>query len=150
MKNLLAVAVLLLLAKVSFGQVANPVVWDFTAKKINAATYEVNFTATLKKGWHLYSQATPEGGPEPTTFNIAKNPLLTLVGMLNEVGKLEQRFEPLFGVDVKQYSDKVVFLQRITIKGKAKTALTGTVRFMSCNEEMCLPPQTQKFTIHLQ
>lgn len=135
---------------VCFAQVKDPVQWSFSSKKIDASTYEVHLTATLDNGWHMYSQTTPDGGPVPTTINFIKNPLLTLLGAAKELGKLEQKHEELFGVDVKQFSKKVDFVQTIKLKGKVKTALNGSVEFMTCNDHECLPPKTQKFSLLLQ
>ena len=104
----------------------------------------------MENGWHVYSQHTPDGGPVPTSIQFAKNPLLTLNGTPKESGKKEQKFEDLFGVDVIQFSDKVVFVQKVEVKGKAKTTLTGSVEFMTCNDRECLPPTTQKFSIALK
>jgi thiol:disulfide interchange protein DsbD len=56
----------------------------------------------------------------------------------------------LFGVDVKQFSNKVDFVQTVKIKGKAKTVLNGSVEFMTCNDHECLPPKTQKFSVALK
>jgi hypothetical protein len=146
MKKVFAVMVLSLVSFFAFSQVKNPVAWAFAAKKINATTYEVSMTATLEQGWHIYSQTTPEGGPAPTVFSFAKNPLLSLEGEVKEVGQLEQKHEPLFGVDVKQFSNKVVFVQQVKVKGKAKTSLSGSLDFMTCNNRECLPPKTQNST----
>jgi DsbC/DsbD-like thiol-disulfide interchange protein len=150
MKKLFALFVVTLVAFGSQAQMKNPVQWAFTAKKVNATTYEVHLTATIEDGWHVYSQTTPDGGPAPTAIAFSKNPLLVLDGTAREVGKLEQRHEALFGVDVKQFSHKVDFVQVVKLKGKAKTALTGSVDFMTCNDSQCLPPQTQKFSIALK
>ena len=150
MKKILFFALSLMLLSAVNAQVRNPVQWAFTAKKINATTYEVHLTAHIESGWHLYSQTTPDGGPVATTIEFSKNPLLTLAGGVKEVGKLEQRHEELFGVDVKQFSNKVDFVQVVKIKGKAKTALNGSVEFMTCNDRECLPPRTQKFSIALK
>lgn len=87
-------------------QIKNPIVWSFTAKKIADNTYEVHVAATILQGWHTYSPTTPEGGPVPTTITFAKNPLVTIIGKIKEVGEVQKRNEPLFGVDVKQYSNK--------------------------------------------
>lgn len=132
-----------------FAQVKNPVKWSFTSKKVSPSTYEVHLTATLDRGWHVYSQTTPDGGPVATVFSFSKNPLVALQGGVKEVGKLEQHHEELFGVDVKQFSNKVDFVQTITVKGKAKTALNGSVEFMVCNDHECLPPSSQTFSITL-
>lgn len=134
----------------AMAQVENPVQWNYSAKKINATTYELHLTASIEDGWHIYSQTTPDGGPVPTTINFTKNPLVTVNGKPKEVGKMEQRFEELFGVDVKQFSKKVDFVQTIVVKGKVKTSLNGTVEFMVCNDRQCLPPSTQKFSIALK
>lgn len=139
----------LLLLNLANAQMRNPVQWTFAAKKIDASTYEVMLTASMEEGWHIYSQTTPAGGPVPTAIQFTKNPLLTITGPAKEKGKLEQRHEKLFGVDVKQYSNQVAFVQTVTVKGKAKTALNGSVKFMTCDDKECLPPKTQTFTIAL-
>lgn len=133
----------------AFCQIKNPVSWAYAAKKLNATTFEVHLTATIDGGWHIYSQTTPDGGPVPTAIVYTKNPLITVTGKTKEIGKLEQHHEELFGIDVKQYSNKVDFVQTVTLKGKVKTAVTGTVEYMVCNDHECLPPSTQKFSIAL-
>lgn len=133
-----------------FAQVKNPVKWKFSSKKINATTFEVHLTATIDAGWHVYSQTTPDGGPVPTSIEFTKNPLLSIQNSAKEVGKMEQLHEELFGVDVKQYSSKVDFVQTVILKGKAKTALNGSIEFMTCNDRECLPPSKQTFSIPIQ
>jgi hypothetical protein len=71
------------------------------------------------------------------------------VGDVKENGKLLIKHEEVFGVDVKYFEGKVDFVQRIKLKGSAKTNFTGTVDFMVCNDQQCLPPATQKFSIAL-
>lgn len=149
MKKIFTLNLGLFLSILLSAQMQSPVDWTFSTKKINATTYEIYLTANLEPGWHVYSQSTPDGGPIPTTISFSKNPLVSLNGKVKEVGKLEQRFEELFGVDVKQFSDKVSFVQTIQLKGKVKTLLNGNVEFMTCNDQECMPPTTQKFSIAL-
>ena len=130
-------------------QVKNPVKWSFASKKIDQTAYEISLTATLDPTWHIYSQTTPDGGPSATVISFTKNPLIELAGAVKEVGQLQQKHEELFGVDVKQFSNKVVFVQTIRLKAKAKTALNGSIEFMTCNNKECLPPKTQKFSVTL-
>jgi len=104
---------------------------------------------TIEKGWHIYSQSTPDGGPVATSFTFSKNPLITLQDKIKEVGRLEQHHEPLFGVDVKQYSDRVDFVQIVKIRKGIKTMLTGSIEYMLCNDSECLPPTRNKFSIGL-
>lgn len=150
MRKTIVLFVLLLTGFVANAQVQDPVKWNYKLKKVNATTYEVHVTATIDKGWHIYSQTTPDGGPVPTTIKFAKNPLVTLAGKAKEVGKLEQRHEELFGVDVKQFSNSVSFVQVIKVKAAVKTSVIGTVEFMVCNDTQCLPPTTNKFSLSIQ
>jgi thiol:disulfide interchange protein DsbD len=150
MSKLILFFSLLFLSITGYTQVQKPVTWSFSSKKINATTYDVHLTATINSGWHTYSQTTPEGGPVPTAITFTKNPLLTLQGAAKEVGKLEQKHEAIFGVDVKQFSNKVDFVQTVKLKGGAKTSVAGTIEYMVCNDKQCLPPATQKFTIALK
>jgi len=149
MKKIVGLSFCLALLHWAGPQMASPLRCAFAAKKVSESTYEIHLTATLQKGWHVYSQTTPDGGPVATTLAFTKNPLLELKGPAIEVGKLEQKHEELFGVDVKQFSEHVDFVQTVKTKVKAKTALNGTVKFMTCNDHECLPPQAQKFSVSL-
>jgi len=131
-------------------QVRNPVKWTHTVKAAGAGKYVVSMKAVLEKGWHIYSQHTPDGGPIPTSIAFTKNPLVTLTGTVKEVGKLENHYEKLFGVNVKQFSNEVTFVQELTVKGKVKTNVSGTIEYMMCNDTECLPPATQSFSLTLQ
>ena len=126
-----------------------PCSWSFTAKKTADKTYEIHCMAMIESPWHIYSQFTPAGGPLPTKFSFVKNPLFSLQGAVKEVGKLNTRHEEVFGVDVKYFDGMVEFVQIVKIKGSAKTNFSGSVEFMVCNDQQCLPPTTQKFSLTL-
>lgn len=140
----------ILFSQLCFSQIQEPVKWTFTAKKINATTYEIHLNADISGKWHLYSQTTPDGGPVATTIEFSKNPLVILDGKAREVGKLQQKHEPLFGVDVKQFGGKVDFVQTVKLKTPVKTTISGTIEFMVCDDTQCLPPTAQKFSIPLK
>lgn len=147
MRIFISVAISLLVSTVCMAQIKNPVKWDFSAKKINETTYEVHLAVQLESGWHIYSQTTPAGGPLPTVVKFANSPLLTINGETKEVGKLVRKYEEIFEVDVKQFSDKVDFVQIIKLKAPVKTTITGSVEYMVCNDKECLPPTTKSFSI---
>jgi thiol:disulfide interchange protein DsbD len=149
MKKLILLPLFILCATLLFAQIQNPVAWTATSKKIGDKTYEVRLTANMQKGWHIYSQTTPEGGPIPTNISFTKNPLLVIKGSTKEIGKLEQHNEPLFGVDVKQFSNMVDFVQIVNLKANVKTSVDMSVEFMVCNDRQCLPA-TKKFTVALK
>lgn len=151
MKKILAFSFLLFFANMLFAQmVKSPVDWTATSKKIGDKTYEIRLVANIQKGWHIYSQNTPDGGPIPTNISFTKNPLVTVEGATKEIGKMEQRHEKLFGVDVKQFSDKVEFVQVVKLKANVKTSAEVAVEFMTCDDKTCLPPATKKFTVAIR
>lgn len=149
MKKIFFLIFLVFCTTILQAQILNPVSWTVTSKKIKDKTYEIHLTAAINKGWHIYSQFTPEGGPVPTSISFTKNPLLDLDGKVKESGKLEQRHEEIFGVDVKQFSDKVDFIQVLKLKSPVKTSVSISVEYMVCNDRQCLPPATKKFSIAL-
>lgn len=150
MKKIFVAGFLLCCSGFLYAQIQNPVEWTATSKKINDKTYEIHLTANIQNGWHTYSQTTPDGGPIPTSLTFTKNPLLTMEGSAKEIGKLEKHFEPLFGVDVKQFSNKVDFVQLVKLKAPVKTSVNVAVEFMVCNDRQCLPPKTEKFSVALK
>lgn len=124
--------------------------WRFTAKKTGASTYELHLTATPPIGWHIYSQTTPDGGPIATEFKFTKNALVNIAdGQPKELGKLVTYFDKNFKVDVKYFEGKVDFVKTVTVKGKIKTNVSGSVESMICNDRICMPPVVEKFNIAL-
>src|ERR1700755_2250278 len=121
-------------------QVQDPVNWKDVAIKKSDKEYTVDTLATLDPSWHIYSMNTPDGGPVATTFNFKKNPLITIDGKTVEKGKSSTVHDDIFGVDVKYYSETVTFVQQVILKSAVKTNLSGSVKYMVCNDKMCLPP----------
>jgi len=131
-----------------FAQIENPVKWSYTAKRISDKVYEVHLTATLDPKWHIYAQDAGDG-PEPTTISFAKNPLIKLDEKVKEVGTLEKEYDPNFKSELKFYSSKVSFVQKIKLKSPASTVLKGTISYMVCNDRKCLPPKEIPFSVKL-
>ena len=150
MKKHILLFLFVVVSTVTYGQIKNPVEWKFSSKRVSATSYEVQLTASLEHGWHIYSQHTPAGGPLATSIQFSKNPLAVLKGSVEEHGTLEKNFEPLFDVEVRQFSDNVRFTQLVTVKSGIKTLLKGSVQYMVCDENQCLPARTLNFSIPLQ
>ena len=131
-------------------QLQDPVTWNYSATKKSDKEYTVTISATLSPAWHIYSMNTPDNGPVPTAVSFKKNPLLSLDGSVKENGKLKTDHDEVFGVDVKYYADKVEYVQSVKLKSAVKTNITGTVKYMVCNDKLCLPPKTIPFNIQLQ
>ena len=128
----------------------NPVTWTFTSKKLTNGNYEIHMTATIEKGWHLYSQTQPDDAIAlPTAFTITNNPLIESVGKIREVGKLEKFHDKELDISANQYSTTVNFVQTIKLKGKAKTSFAGSVEYQTCDDKKCLPQKTVNFKVAL-
>lgn len=146
----LFIVTFLLVTSVSFAQPLSPVSWSFASKKISANVYEVHLVATIQQGWHLYSQDQPADAiAQPTSFNFSKNPLVDLEGKVKEIGKLEKYRDKKLDVSANQYSEKVTFVQKVKLKGRVKTNVSGKLEFQTCDDKKCLPPKTVNFSIAL-
>ncbi len=128
-------------------QMASPVQWAFTAKKISDKTYEIHMTATITGAkYHLYSQTNNADAPS-TSFTFTKNPLLTMQGKVKEVGKLISKMEPVFGFKVNYYMNSVDFVQTVKSKVAAAASVKGSVEYIVCDDKQCLPPKTVEFDV---
>ncbi|MFZ9388832.1 MAG: protein-disulfide reductase DsbD domain-containing protein [Chitinophagaceae bacterium] len=129
----------------------NPISWSFSAKKIGDKMYELQMKATIQNKWHLYSQVQPEDAIAiPTSFKFNPNPIFVLEGKITETGKMEKYTDKILGVSANQYSNSVVFTQKIRLKANAKTNVTGSVEYQTCDDEKCLPPKTVNFSVSLK
>lgn len=150
MKKLYLIILSLFVTTLAFAQSLNPVSWNFSSKKISDNVYELQITATIQQGWHLYSQTQPKDAiAQPTSFVFNKNPLIELDGKVKEVGNLEKFKDKELDISANQYSNKVVFTQKVKLKGKAKTNVTGKLTYQTCDDVKCLPPKTVNMSIAL-
>ena len=110
--------------------------------------YELHMTAVLDGKWHIYSQNAGDG-PQATSFEFNKNPLIKTDGKVKEVGKLEKEYDPNFKSTLKFYSGKVDFVQKIKLKTPIATMAKGKILYMVCNDKKCLPPRDIYFTVKI-
>ena len=129
---------------------STPVKWDYSAKKISDKIYGVHITAKIDQPWHIYSQTSPDGGALPTKISFTKNPLIVIDDKPKEVGKMINKYEEVFGVNVKYYNNTVDFVQIVKLKNNVNTSVSGTIEFMACNDKQCLPPTTVPFSVSLK
>lgn len=141
-KIILAVLVLVFAAPSFIFSQGKPdlhVKWSYSTKKLSDCEFDLIFTATIDKGWHLYSQIETPDGPLPTVFTFDKSSDYELVGKTTEPKPIEKP-EPVFGdnVVVKFFEDKAVFHQKIKVKTDKPIKITGIIDGMACNEGQCV------------
>lgn len=133
-----------LLSTTLFSQVLAPVKWSFSVKEAGNCEAELTLTATIEKGWHLYSQKPVEDGPVPTTFTFIKSASYELAGKTKEPKGITKH-EPVFGADLTFFEHEAVFTQKIKIKSEKDFVVKGSLEFMVCDDGRCLPPETVNF-----
>ena len=80
MKKILLSVLLVTSVIFANAQLASPVLWSFTSKKIADKTYEVYLTATIQNSWHLYSQNQPKDAiNQPTVILFNKKLSLAII-----------------------------------------------------------------------
>ena len=150
MRPILLALLFAVVSSTAEAQLADPIKWTFSARKIDAKTYEVRMLATIQTNWHLYSQTQPKDAViNPTTILFNKNPLVSLDGKAKEVGKMELYSDKKLGISANQYSGQVEFVQKVRLKAAAKTNVSGTVEFQTCDDKKCLPPKKVSFNLAL-
>lgn len=140
MKHWLFVGLLFFACQFAWGQ--DKVTWTVNYVPENN---EIEFSAAIAGGWHLYSQHIKNDiGPVPTAFVFSEHNGIELVGPVFEPKPI-QEYDENFEATLDFFKDKAVFKQRI--KANSKGTLKGYVTFMVCNDVMCLPPVDKEFSI---
>jgi thiol:disulfide interchange protein DsbD len=111
--------------------------WRFSSVEQSGSDWKLQFTATIDRGWHLYSQSLEPGGPMPTEFAFERGDGYRLSGEVIETGDVKKSYDSTFMVDVAWYEKQVVFTQHV--KAKSKGEVRGEIRYSVCSEEMCVP-----------
>jgi len=120
-------------------KILEPVKWDNSVVKISDTEYILISTATIDKGWKLYSQNVPDGGPIPTTFEYKIEDNIELVGDTQEEDGKEV-MDKVFDMKIKFFKNKADFKQKIIVTNSAITTVNAEVGFMACDDEKCLAP----------
>ena len=122
--------------------------WNSSTEQIDDSTFGITLTADVIDGWYIYSQYMDDGGPIPTAINFTGKGF-EVNGNANESGEqTKELFDPVFEIDIKKFGGKVEFKQLVKATSKSPQ-LTANVTFMTCNDEMCLPPQQIKIPVSL-
>lgn len=138
---------------VSFGasaqMTADPTTWSFEAKKTGENKYDVIVHLKLAEHWHIWSfNPGGDGLQVAPEIKINKSDKVKLEGKVAEKG--DKKSGEMDGVDgiVNYFEGKVDYVQKITVTGNTK--ITGSYKYQVCNDEMCLPPKTKKFSVEIK
>jgi len=125
-------------------QMLNPVKWSKNLKMTDEHNGVISFTATIDKGWHIYSYDTPDGGPVPLSVNWDKTSGIKLVGGLKANKSPQVIDDKTFGMKVHQWEGTVTLNQKFKTTSN-KYDIEAEVHYMSCNDETCTAPTSESF-----
>src|SRR5699024_2981288 len=103
MKKLFSTLMLVLVALTVQAQILQPVKWKIQLNDSGSAEKEIVFTATADKGWHLYDQDLPEGGPVSTSFTFETLKGAELIGKPTSSVKPTTVYDELFAMNLRWY-----------------------------------------------
>lgn len=144
MKNISLSFFLLLFAMMAQAQIQDPVKFKSEWKTLPGDEAEVVFTASIDKGWHVYSTDLGDGGPISATFNVERLSGVETVGKLRPAGKEISAFDRLFEMKVRYFEHTARFVQKLKLTSSTYQ-VEGYLEYGACNDENCLPPTQVPF-----
>lgn len=144
--SLMVLCVLTALSVQAQPSVEDPSEWEFKVKKVEDNTYDLIFHVDVKDNWHIFAlDPGGEGLFIPPSFDFTENDKYHLVSELREEGTIID--EDVEEVGVIHYYKHADFIRRVKVSGNM--TVEGTYTYMTCNDEMCLPPVTKPFSFEI-
>lgn len=144
MKKIATVLVMLVATVCAMAQMADPV--HFTSKLVmlEGDEAQIEFSARIDQGWHVYSTGLGNDGPISATFNATKMDGVKTVGGLTHRGKEISQFDNMFGMKLRYFEGNVTFIQKIKFT-KPEYSINCYLEYGACNDETCMPPTSVDF-----
>ena len=128
-----------LFSLMAWSQMVDPVHFSAQLKTGNSADAEIVFSATIDKGWHVYSTDMGDNGPTSATFKVVKLDGVELVGKLTPLGNVTTQYDKMFDMELRFFENKAMFVQKIRFT-KPQYVIDCFLEYGACNDEMCMPP----------
>lgn len=130
-------------------QIFDPVKWSFAVDRHDDENATLSLTASIEDGWHIYAQVLQSDlGPIPTSFQFDASPNYSLSGKVLEE-KFKTEYDPNFEMDLNYFEKKATWRQKIKINSADAFIVKGTLTFMVCDDERCLPPEDLPFSFNV-
>ena len=147
MKNFFALFISLLFSAVAMAQPASPVKWSASAVESDGDIYEVQLTADIDQGWHIY-----DFGPYAEDLFIATTEIsidgAEKVGSITPSKEPHRAYDDVYEAEIGTWEGKVVFVQKVKAAAEP-TTLAISVYYGACNDQSCLPPASEDLTVKI-
>lgn len=144
-RSIFTILSVIITAYATFAQIVNPIKWEKSIKILNDTEGVITFTASMEKGWHIYSTQLPEDGPVPTSVKWETLDGVTLDGALTPSRPAHEEIDMTFHLKLGWWEDNVTFTQRFNITTPNSYKITGYIRYMACNSGACQAPENVPF-----
>ncbi len=122
-------------------QILDPVEVTHSIKVISDTEVELQVTAVMEEGWHIYSvKPNEESFVVFTDFTIPKSENYKLIGGVNEPKPIKE-YDPNFEETLEFHENTVTFSQRIKVLSSKDFKIVGEFVYQSCNDRTCLTPE---------
>lgn len=128
-------------------QIFNPVSWTHELKITGKNTGEIIHKAKIDDKWHMYGMNIPDGGPRPTKIVYSNITNAEKVGNVVSKSRLEEVYDKSFEMKLTWYAKEAIFVQKIKFQDAAQVKVEGYVAYMVCDDERCLPPVEEDFSL---
>lgn len=135
--------ILWLMLAVPFGIGSSQPVKTDVKKELNADTLTISFNLSIANGWHVYSTNLEGKGPTQAEMVIDSISGAVAIDGLQFEGQEQEKFDNLFDMQVRYFSNSVRFVQRYLVEDNYY--LEGALQYGACDDESCLPPQKCEF-----
>ncbi|MBR4897178.1 MAG: thioredoxin family protein [Prevotella sp.] len=139
MKRILTIVIAAVCSLAASGQMMDPVHFTSQLKVLDGGKGEIVFQATIDNGWHVYSTDLGNDGPISATFHADKMEGAEAVGRLEARGNVLKQFDKMFGMELRFFEKKALFVQKIRFT-KPRYDILCYLEYGACNDEMCMPP----------
>jgi thiol:disulfide interchange protein DsbD len=121
-----------------FAQGNDAAKWKYEVTSVSNCEVELVFTATMEKGWHLYSQLHTIN---PLSFEFDPSVQYQKIGNVTEPTP-HKEYDDLFQSDVFYFKESlIVFRQKIKLNTSVSAKATGKIYGQVCQYEtgICMP-----------
>lgn len=108
----------------------------------------VRFRGEVTDGWHTYALRSPAGKPLDVTFDALPSGL-TVQRPLQQTPPTSQ-YDPNFQAQARYQNGRFEVRAALAVAEDAAVGpdtLRGSIRYMVCNDQLCMPPTTADFQL---
>lgn len=147
MKKLIYILFAFFAIQAASAQVLKPVKWTSKIEKNSDTEFTLVFEGNSEPDWHVYSQFTPEGGPNPLEFSFKEmKGNYQLIGKAVE-SKYKVTFNDIFEVDEYYFEGKFTIKQKIKILNTSLKKIEVVADYQVC-KDVCIS-EKEKFNFSL-